>query len=330
MTEHTGLVYRFADVEVHEREFNLTKAGEVLAVEPKSFRVLLYLVRNPQKVITKDELLDAVWSDITVSENSVARAVAQLRRLLGDNIHEPRYIATVATVGYRFVCPVEVVGDGAANPEEASAVLPLPNIGDMHLLLETASVPVRTHRPWLAWGAVAVFLVAFAALSLIHFRERPLVPTPVQFQISPSGRMLQADAFAVSPDGRHLAFVATGSDGIPRLWIRNLDSLEVRVLSDSYPASWRFRGVVGPFFWSPDSRFIGFQSGGKLAKIEISGGPAQALCDVQGTVLGGSWNRDGVIVFADNIRGLMQVSAAGGVASPLTTVDSSRKEVNHV
>ena len=57
--------------------------------------------------------------------------------------------------------------------------------------------------------------------------------------------------------------------------------------------------MVPPFFWSPDSRFIGFQSGGKLAKIEISGGPAQTMCDVQGTVVGGSWNRDGVIVFAD-------------------------------
>jgi DNA-binding winged helix-turn-helix (wHTH) protein/Tol biopolymer transport system component len=348
MTEHTGLVYRFADVEVHEREFNLTKAGEVLAIEPKSFRVLLYLVRNPQKVITKDELLDAVWSDITVSENSVARAIAQLRRLLGDNIQEPRYIATVATVGYRFVCPVEVVGDGAANPEEASASTSPKTSGHpgkrlrriagvMHLLLETASVPVRTHRPWLAWGAVAVLLVAFAALSLIHFRERPLVPTPVQFQISPSGRMLPADAFAVSPDGRHLAFAATGSDGIARLWIRNLDSLEVRVLSDSYPAfsTGGLVAVVGPLFWSPDSRFIGFQSGGKLEKIEISGGPAQALCDVQGTVVGGSWNRDGVIVFADlgsadSTGGLMQVSAAGGVASPLTTLDRSRKEFVHV
>jgi Tol biopolymer transport system component len=88
--------------------------------------------------------------------------------------------------------------------------------------------------------------------------------------------------------------------------------------------------VAPPFFWSPDSRFIGFQSGGKLAKIAISGGPAQTLCDVQGTVVGGSWNRDGVIVFADNTRGLMQVSAAGGVASPLTTLDASRKEVDHV
>ena len=88
--------------------------------------------------------------------------------------------------------------------------------------------------------------------------------------------------------------------------------------------------MVPPFFWSPDSRFIGFQSRGKLAKIEISGGPAQTLCDVQGTVVGGSWNRDGVIVFADSTRGLMQVSAAGGVASPLTTFDPSRKEIVHV
>jgi eukaryotic-like serine/threonine-protein kinase len=323
MTEHPGLVYRFADVEVHEREFNLTKAGEVLAVEPKSFRVLLYLVRNPQKVITKDELLDAVWSDITVSENSVARAIAQLRRLLGDNIQDPRYIATVATVGYRFVCPVEVVGDGAANPEEASA----------STSPKTSGHPGKRLRRIAGVIAVAVFLVAFAALSLIHFRERPLVSAPVQFQVYPPGSQPQLHAFAVSPDGRHLAFAATGSDGVARLWIRNLDSLEVRALSDSYPPSVVSPGIVPPFFWSPDSRFIGFQSRGKLAKIEISGGPAQALCDVQGAVVGGSWNRDGVIVFAvftDNTRGLMQVSAAGGVAFPLTTLDPSRKEVAHV
>jgi eukaryotic-like serine/threonine-protein kinase len=206
----------------------------------------------------------------------------------------------------------------------------LRDIGDMHLLLEPASVPFGTHRPWFAWGAVAVFLVALAALSLVHFRERPLVSAPVQFQIPPSGTLPQGDAFAVSPDGRHLAFAATGSDGIARLWVRDLDSLEIRVLLDSYPASVKHHRVVPPFFWSPDSRFIGFQAGSKLAKIEISGGPAQTLCDVQWTIVGGSWNRDGVIVFADTARGLMQLSAAGGVASPLTSIDPSRKEVVHV
>jgi eukaryotic-like serine/threonine-protein kinase len=205
----------------------------------------------------------------------------------------------------------------------------LRDIGDMYLLLETPSISGRTHRPWLAWGAV-VFLMALAALSFIHFRERPSAPATVQFQISPPESMPQGETFAVSPDGRHLAFAAPGSDGVARLWIRDLESLEVRTLSDSYPAFVAHHRVVPPIFWSPDSRFIGFQSGGKLEKIETSGGPAQALCNVQGTVVGGSWNRDGVIVFAENTRGLMQVSAAGGVASPLTTIDPSRQEIVHV
>jgi serine/threonine protein kinase/Tol biopolymer transport system component len=222
----------------------------------------------------------------------------------------------------RYQSMREMVVDLKRAQRSGSAALPLP--------LETASVPVRTHRPWLAWATVAVFLVAFAVLTLIHFHERPLVPRPVQFQISPPGTLLQVGPFAVSPDGRHLAFAATGSDGIARLWIRDLDSLEVRVLSDSHPATVKYSGIVPPFFWSDDSRFIGFQAGGKLAKIKISGGPAQALCDVHGTVVGGSWNREDVIVFADSARGLMQVSAAGGVASPLTTFDPSRQEVVHV
>ena len=205
----------------------------------------------------------------------------------------------------------------------------LRDIGDMHLLLETASVPARGHRPWLARGTMAVFVVALGALSLIHFRERPLVSAPITFQIFPSRNLFQS-TFAISPDGHHLAWAASDSGGILRLWIRDLDSLDIRVLSNSYPAVVKPHGGAPPFFWSPDSRFIGFQSGSKLATIEISGGPAQTLCDVQGTVVGGSWDRDGVIVFADSERGLMQVSAEGGAASPLTTLDPARKEVVHV
>jgi eukaryotic-like serine/threonine-protein kinase len=206
---------------------------------------------------------------------------------------------------------------------------PFPHIGDMHQSVQTAPILGRTRRPWLAWGTVGVCLLAFAVLSLIHFREKPLVSAPVQFQISSSGSMPQGAAFAVSPDGRHLVFAAAGSDGVARLWIRDLGSLEVRTLSGNPLSIAQFR-VVPPFFWSPDSRFIGFQSGGKLAKIEISGGPEQTICDVQGNVVGGSWNRDGVIVFADTTRGIMQVSASGGVASPLTAIDPSRKEGVHV
>jgi DNA-binding winged helix-turn-helix (wHTH) protein len=99
MTECKCLVFSFADVQIREREFCILRNGEVLSVEPKAFRVLLFLLRNPQKLITKEELLDAVWGDIAVSENSLTRSVALLRRLLADDTHEPRYIATVPTVG---------------------------------------------------------------------------------------------------------------------------------------------------------------------------------------------------------------------------------------
>ncbi|MGA2170847.1 MAG: transcriptional regulator [Terracidiphilus sp.] len=113
-------VFRFGDVEVREREFSFVKAGEVLAVEPKAFRVLLFLLRNPQKLITKEELLNAVWGETAVSENSLTRSIALLRRLLGDDTHQPRYIETAATVGYRFVCKVEASEDASGILESSS------------------------------------------------------------------------------------------------------------------------------------------------------------------------------------------------------------------
>jgi len=115
MMENKSFVFRFAGIEVREREFSLIKAGEVLPVEPKAFRVLLILLRNPQKLITKEELLNAVWGDIAVADGSLTRSIFLLRRLLGDDTHNPRYIETVATVGYRFLYKVEssedVLGD---------------------------------------------------------------------------------------------------------------------------------------------------------------------------------------------------------------------------
>src|SRR5580658_880868 len=114
-------VFKFGDVEVREREFSLVKAGEVLPVEPKAFRVLLILLRNPQKLISKEELLNAVWGDAAVTENSLTRSIALLRRLLGDETRNPRYIETVATVGYRFICNVEVFEDAAGIFEAGQA-----------------------------------------------------------------------------------------------------------------------------------------------------------------------------------------------------------------
>jgi len=118
-----SFVFRFTDFEVREREFGLIRKSEVLPVEPKAFRVLLFLLRNPQKLITKNEMMNAVWGDTAVSENSLARSIALLRRLLGDDPRDPRFIATVPTVGYRFLCSVDMseeflTGHASTNPPQ--------------------------------------------------------------------------------------------------------------------------------------------------------------------------------------------------------------------
>ena len=116
MTAGKSLVFKFADVEVRERELSLIKSGQALTVEPKVFRVLLLLLRNPQKLVTKGELLNSVWGDAAVTENSLTQSILKLRRVLDDDARNPRYIETVATVGYRFVCVVAVCDDAPANP----------------------------------------------------------------------------------------------------------------------------------------------------------------------------------------------------------------------
>jgi DNA-binding winged helix-turn-helix (wHTH) protein len=78
-------VFRFGDIEVREREFQLLRESKVLPVEPKAFRVLLFLLRNRGRLVSKDEIVNAVWQNYSVSDNSLTRSIATLRRLLGDD-----------------------------------------------------------------------------------------------------------------------------------------------------------------------------------------------------------------------------------------------------
>ena len=176
MTEHKCFVFTFSDVEVREREFCIVKAGELLPVEPKAFRVLLFLLRSPHRLIKKDELLDAVWSDCAVSDNSLTRSIALLRRLLADDTREPRYIATVPTVGYRFLCDVKVVEDGFSGPNAAS--LPQPQDSNEFAPLPgtpgVEATPPRTRetaRRWKVIVPVAAVVMAFLVAGYFYFHR---------------------------------------------------------------------------------------------------------------------------------------------------------------
>jgi Tol biopolymer transport system component len=128
------------------------------------------------------------------------------------------------------------------------------------------------------------------------------------------------ESFAVAPDGRKLAFTAA-RNGTMMLWVRALNSLEARPLVGTDHASWPF--------WSPDSLSIGFFVPNKLKAVEITGGPAREIADL---IVGraGAWSPEGVILFCPRPIGpLCQVSAAGGVPTPVTSLDEARAEVAH-
>src|SRR6202049_2876474 len=229
MMGNKSFVFRFADVEVREREFALIKAGKVLAVEPKAFRVLLLLLRTPQKVISKEELLNSVWGDTAVTEGSLTRCIWLLRRLLGDDVNEPRFIETVATVGYRLVCKVEVsesasgdlqatdkaiglsAGDFVETPVQSARDLPreLKWISG-EVGLTKASEPAPRRRERFAWGVVALCIALLTWLGVAHWRSIQSAESR-HLRLSllpPPSTSFVPHNFAILPDGRRLAFVA--------------------------------------------------------------------------------------------------------------------------
>jgi Tol biopolymer transport system component len=151
-----------------------------------------------------------------------------------------------------------------------------------------------------------------------HLRETPpREPPETRLEINTPATG-QPASFALSPDGRQIVFVAS-SDGVSRLWVRSLATTTAQPLAGT-------EGATAPF-WSPDSRSIGFFATAALKRLDLGGGVPQTLAPVTSGG-GGTWNADGVIVFASGLTtALMRVSATGGAATTLTTLGPGQR--NH-
>jgi hypothetical protein len=191
--------------------------------------------------------------------------------------------------------------------------------------LPTAAPAKKLRWPWVGAAAMLVVAAAGIGLWLSRGREEPS-PHVVRFQISAPEKVQFPEQFrlTLSPDGRRIVFPAQDAAEKVSLWVRSLDSLQARPLPGT-------ENPAGVPFWSPDSRWIGFMSEGKLKKIEVSGGPPQTLCKAPGDRLFGAWNREGVILFGSNagLAGLFRVSQAGGDPVQVTTIDRSQQELAH-
>lgn len=158
-------------------------------------------------------------------------------------------------------------------------------------------------------------------VAIVAFRSTPPAATPpaVRFLASaPSNSFITvaAGAFALSPDGRHLAFTASSEGGPRLLWIRSLDAFEAQPLNGT-------DGAAYPF-WSPDSRTVAFFSGTRLKAIEIDGSPLRLITSTPKDAQWGSWSSRGDIIFTAQLgASLHRVRASGGAPEQVASAESS-------
>jgi serine/threonine protein kinase/Tol biopolymer transport system component len=176
-------------------------------------------------------------------------------------------------------------------------------------------LPSKIRTSWLAAGMLGIVTVGAVIVAETSAR-RPMNPiAPIQLVIEPpAGTRFSPSAslLSVSPDGRQIAFLALGADGINHVWIRPLESSEAREVPGTDNA-------LGPF-WSPDGRVLGFFASNTLKIVDVDGGPVQRICDALTDAPAGTWNRDGVILFSTGTKGrpgIYRVSVPRGPATPV-------------
>jgi eukaryotic-like serine/threonine-protein kinase len=177
----------------------------------------------------------------------------------------------------------------------------------------------------IAWLITCASVLALIALGIWWRYPKP----PVQAMHFYASMPFPAREVAVSPNGHTVAVIPLGESGREvmgvrnGIWIYELGAPGGRSLADTEGASYPF--------WSPDGRSLAFFADGKLKKLELSGGRAQIICDAP-SGRGGTWNKDGVIIFTPDARsgvGLSRVTAWGGTVSPISKLDISRGELSH-
>jgi DNA-binding winged helix-turn-helix (wHTH) protein/Tol biopolymer transport system component len=348
MMANKSLFFSFEDVEVREREFSVIKAGEAIQIEPKAFRVLLIFLRNPQKLLTKEELLNAVWGDTAVTENSLTRAIALLRRSLDDDSRTPRYIETVSSVGYRFLCPVEVGEDSTVRPDPVTAGKNGDVVGVAGSATPTSpQLFAKSRWMWvLAAGAAAIILLAAG----VWYLSRPLPPLTITAytQITHDGR----EKILAGTDGNRLYFTEISPYVIAQVGVNGGEIAQFPIeipgygfqLNDISPdasyllisapetgqpdfrqwlvpmlggAAKRFEDGSGSRF-SPDGGSVIYSSkNGDIFMVRTDGTEKRQLASVGSPARRFSWSPDGKVIRFSRADGIQEMSSDGAGVHPL-------------
>jgi DNA-binding winged helix-turn-helix (wHTH) protein/Tol biopolymer transport system component len=292
----------------------LEEGGRSIRLEPKAMDVLVYLAARAGQVVSVEELLRDVWRGVVVTDASVYMAIKQLRRALAGSRDETDYVETIPKRGYRLTVPVEHLAAQAETADGAAFA------GPSTVGRQGRSVLSGRRYSWSTLAATAFAVALLGSISWLLSGaatdgDGAARPAGMQvFEFSVAG----LQGMAVSPDGRHIAYVARTGQLMSNLYLRPLDSLQPLAVAGT-------EGALTAPFWSPDSRHIAYGAIEKpgrpqfligapklyMARVARDGGPPQTLAKDLPVGADGAWSADGIIVF-DGGTGLERIAAATG------------------
>lgn len=216
-----------------------------IRIEPKSMKVLLCLVQQPGRVVTRQELLDRVWEGTIVEENTLSRCVSQLRKAFGDSARQPRFIETIPKTGYRLIASIAWESQGDAWGGQANKIEVLPTgSGQPRSKAQTLRAVQKFAIPALI--ASILFLLGYQALQMMAAPALvPLRQTPLT-----SYEGIERDP-AFSPDGNRVAFLRQVDNNNPDIYVKVLAEESVLRLTETPE-------LEGAPAWSPDGRSIAY------------------------------------------------------------------------
>jgi tetratricopeptide (TPR) repeat protein len=215
-------IYRCADVEIAPSLGCLKRGGEEQHLRQQSFHLLLYMIEQRQRLISKEELIERFWQGAAVTDNAIAQCVKEIRRALGDDPHEPRFIRTIHKIGYRFIASVteEPLADVAVRPGlETDQAGPPCAAGPQ----DAGAIPIGGAYPrvkaWLRWIALGLAATGGIVLAWTVLRHSTAATVEVTLPRVPGRKALAVMYFenqSARPDLNWL------SEGLADMFITDL------------------------------------------------------------------------------------------------------------
>ncbi|HEX6188073.1 MAG TPA: tetratricopeptide repeat protein [Pyrinomonadaceae bacterium] len=171
MDRQAHRIYRLDGVEIDTARACVTRNSKELHVRQKTFQVLVFLLEHRERLVTKDELIEQLWGDIAVTENALDQCLAEIRRLLGDNSRQPRFLKTIPRSGYRFIGNVTETHAPQTGPAESRSIVPEVTTAQPGEPPVAHAAPPSRSRPVLIGGAV-LMVVAVSLVGWYVLRQR--------------------------------------------------------------------------------------------------------------------------------------------------------------